>query len=198
MSRIFKYCEQLGMLATPLDGSRRRLLKSALIAAPAIIAARYSEPVEAASGSRKIAFFNTHTDETLEITYYSAGEYRKDALDQLNVLLRDHRTGDIGRIDPALFDQLVDVARAAGADPSFDVISGFRSAASNELLRSHSDGVARRSLHLDGKAIDLRLKGVKCSRLCEVALDLSRGGVGYYGKSDFVHLDTGRVRHWRG
>lgn len=198
MGKIFKYYEQLGMLTTPVDGSRRRLLRSAVLAAPVIFAARYSEPVEAASVSRQIAFFNTHTNETLEITYYSAGEYRLDALEKLNFVLRDHRTGDVGRMDPALFDQLVDVAHATGVDPRFDVISGFRSAASNELLREHSNGVARRSLHLDGKAIDVRLKGVNCARLCEAALDLSRGGVGFYGKSDFVHLDTGRVRHWRG
>lgn len=198
MSEFYRYYSQLGMLTAPVDASRRRLLKGALIAAPAIVAARYSEPAEAASESRQIAFFNTHTDETLEIIYYSAGEYRKDALEKLNVVLRDHRTGDVGKIDPALFDQLVDVAHAAGADPRFEVISGFRSAASNEKLRAQGNGVARRSLHLDGKAIDVRLKGVKCARLCEVALDLERGGVGLYSKSDFVHLDTGRVRHWRG
>ena len=90
------------------------------------------------------------------------------------------------------------MAHAAGAEPRFEVISGFRSAASNEQLRAQGNGVARRSLHLDGKAIDVRLKGVKCARLCEVALELERGGVGLYSKSDFVHLDTGRVRHWRG
>jgi uncharacterized protein YcbK (DUF882 family) len=182
----------------PLSPARRRLLKSALIAAPAIIAARYSGPAAAATQSRRIGLFNTHTGESLEAVFFSAGEYQRNILSQLNRLLRDHRTGDIGAIDPALFDQLFDVAGAAGADPEFEVISGFRSAASNELLRAHSRGVARRSLHLDGKAIDVRLKGVKCERLSEVALDLGRGGVGLYRNSNFVHLDTGRVRRWLG
>lgn len=182
----------------PPNLARRRLLKSALLAAPAIIAARYAGPVEAATESRRIGLLNTHTSESLEAVFFKAGEYQSNVLRQLNRILRDHRTGDVGAIDPKLFDQLFDVADAAGVDPEFEVISGFRSAASNELLRSHSNGVARRSLHLEGKAIDVRLKDVKSERLCEVALDLGRGGVGLYRKSDFVHLDTGRVRHWSG
>jgi len=196
--KMFSYYGRLGLLTTPVDVARRRLLKNALIAAPAILAARYSEPVEAASESRRIALVNTHTNESLEATYFKAGNYQHDVLKQLNQVLRDHRTGDVGVIDPALFDQLFDVARAAGTDPRFEVISGFRSAASNEMLRTQSNGVARRSLHLEGKAIDVRLEDVASERLCEVALELSRGGVGYYAKSDFVHLDTGRVRRWRG
>jgi uncharacterized protein YcbK (DUF882 family) len=182
----------------PPNLARRRLLKSALLAAPAIIAARYAGPVEAATESRRIGLLNTHTSESLEAVFFKAGEYQSNVLRQLNRILRDHRTGDVGAIDPKLFDQLFDVADAAGVDPEFEVISGFRSAASNELLRSHSNGVARRSLHLEGRAIDVRLKDVKSERLCEVALDLGRGGVGLYRKSDFVHLDTGRVRHWSG
>jgi uncharacterized protein YcbK (DUF882 family) len=91
------------------------------------------------------------------------------------------------------------VAQAAHADPSFEVISGFRSASSNELLRAQgSGGVARNSLHLKGMAIDVRLLGCGCERLSEIGLKLACGGVGYYPKSDFVHLDTGRVRSWRG
>jgi uncharacterized protein YcbK (DUF882 family) len=121
-----------------------------------------------------------------------------DALGQLNRLLRDHRTGEVGTIDPALFDVLCEVAGSCHADPVFEVISGFRSTASNEMLRTQGGGVARQSLHLKGMAIDVRLRGVACSHLRDVGLELARGGVGYYPKSDFVHLDTGRVRTWSG
>ena len=198
MARIHTLHPDVELPERPVNLVRRRLLKSALIAAPAIIAARYSDLAEAAAPSRWIGLYNTHTSESLEAVFAAAGEYQRNVLLQLNRILRDHRTGDVGVMDPKLFDQLYEVARAAGADPEFEVISGFRSAASNEMLRAQNGGVARRSLHLDGKAIDVRLKGVKCERLSEVALDLARGGVGLYRKSDFVHLDTGRVRRWLG
>ena len=178
--------------------TRRRLLKSALLAAPALVAARYAGRAEAAAESRRLALFNTHTGEFLELTYIADGAYLPGALRQLNHLLRDHRTGEVGVIDPALFDVLHRAAQAAHADPSFEVISGFRSTASNERLRTQGGGVARNSLHLKGMAIDVRLKGVACDRLTEIGLELTCGGVGYYPNSDFVHLDTGRVRSWRG
>ena len=104
----------------------------------------------------------------------------------------------VGTIDPAVFDVLHSVAGTCHADPMFEVISGFRSAASNEMLREQGGGVARKSLHLKGMAIDVRLRGVACTHLRDVGLELARGGVGYYRKSDFVHLDTGRVRSWAG
>ena len=178
--------------------TRRQLLKSALIAAPTLIASRYAAPVEAAAETRSLALINTHTGESLELAYYADGGYLSEALRQLNHVLRDHRTGEEGAIDPALFDLLHQVARTARAEPSFEVISGFRSASSNEMLRTQSGGVARNSLHIKGMAIDVRLTGVDCRRLTDVALELARGGVGYYPKSDFVHIDTGRVRSWRG
>jgi uncharacterized protein YcbK (DUF882 family) len=183
----------------PADLARRRLLKAALLAASGVIAARYAGRVEAATESRGLALFNTHTGESLEIDYFADGAYVPAALSQLNHVLRDHRTNEQGVIDPALFDVLHQVAQAAHADPSFEVISGFRSASSNELLRAQgSGGVARNSLHLKGMAIDVRLLGCGCERLSEIGLKLACGGVGYYPKSDFVHLDTGRVRSWRG
>lgn len=198
MDRILQWRAQFEFPRGEIDLTRRRLLKNALIAVPTIIAARYSEPVEAAAESRHVALFHTHTGESLELPYFAAGEYQRNALRRLNSFLRDHRTGDVGVMDPALFDYLNEVARATGVDPRFEVISGFRSAASNEMLRAQGGGVARDSMHLKGKAIDVRLKGVGSDRLSEAALELARGGVGYYGKSDFVHLDTGRVRSWRG
>jgi uncharacterized protein YcbK (DUF882 family) len=187
------------LLVPPVDLTRRRLLKGALLAASALIAARYAGRAEAAMEPRRLALLNTHTGESLELDYFAGGGYLPAALSQLNHVLRDHRTNEEGSIDPALFDVLHEVAQTACADASFEVISGFRSASSNELLRAQGGGgVARNSLHLKGMAIDVRLRGVGCSRLKDVALQLARGGVGYYAKSDFVHLDTGRVRTWRG
>jgi uncharacterized protein YcbK (DUF882 family) len=170
-----------------------------LLTAPALVAARYAGRAEAATETRQLGLLNTHTNESLELAYSAAGSYVPEALSQLNHLLRDHRTGEESAMDPTLFDVLHEVAQACHADPSFEVISGFRSATSNELLRSQGGGgVARNSLHLKGMAIDVRLRGVGCHHLMDVALELARGGVGYYPKSDFVHLDTGRVRSWRG
>ena len=146
---------------------------------------------------RSLTFTNTHTGETVTARYF-AGTYDPGALAEFNRVLRDHRTGEVGSMDPALFDYLYDVAARAGVDPHFEVISGFRSASSNEMLRRRSRGVAEKSQHLLGKAIDVRLRGVKTSRLRDLALELKRGGVGYYERSDFVHLDTGRVRRWAG
>ena len=187
------------LLVPPVDLTRRRLLKGALLAASGLIAARYAGRAEAATQPRRLALLNTHTAESLELDYFAGGGYLPAALSQLNHVLRDHRTNEEGSIDPALFDVLHEVAQAACADASFEVISGFRSASSNEVLRAQGGGgVARNSLHLKGMAIDVRLRGVGCSRLKDVALQLARGGVGYYAKSDFVHLDIGRVRSWRG
>jgi uncharacterized protein YcbK (DUF882 family) len=155
-------------------------------------------PLLAAPGERVLTFFNTHTEERLTAVYFSAGAHDPAVLEQLNAVLRDHRSGEIGHMDPALFDLLHEVAQLAGAEPAFDVISGFRSVSSNEMLRARGGGVSQTSLHLQGKAIDVRLRGVECAQLRDLARGLKRGGVGFYPKSDFVHLDTGRVRSWGG
>jgi uncharacterized protein YcbK (DUF882 family) len=154
---------------------------------------------QAQPADRSISFINTHTGEELTAVYFSANAYDAEALARIDNVLRDHRSGDVGRMDPPLFDYLCAVAASAGVEPRFEVISGFRSAASNELLRrTAGGGVAEKSLHLKGQAIDVRLRGVETARLRDLALALKRGGVGYYPKSDFVHLDTGRVRSWSG
>jgi uncharacterized protein YcbK (DUF882 family) len=164
----------------------------------ALVLAGSVAAVEPSSAARSITFTSTHTGESVSASYYANGEYDADALEQLNRVLRDHRTNEIGVMDPRLFDYLHEVAGRAGVQPHFDVISGFRSAASNEMLRRRSPGVAEKSQHLLGKAIDVRLRGVTVSRARDIALSLKRGGVGYYPRSDFVHLDTGRVRSWTG
>jgi uncharacterized protein YcbK (DUF882 family) len=139
-----------------------------------------------------------HTPESLDLEFYRDGAYVPDALAAIQVLLRDYRNGEQHPIDPPLLDYLHDVAQRLGVDPVFHVISGYRSPQTNALLRERSSGVARYSLHLEGRAIDVRLAGIDCAELAERALSIRRGGVGYYRKSDFVHLDTGAFRTWRG
>jgi uncharacterized protein YcbK (DUF882 family) len=149
-----------------------------------------------ALGPRGLAFANLHTGEKLDLVYRERDGYVPDALASLDRLLRDHRTGEVHPIDPALFDLLFDVRATTGSRGVFEVISGYRSPATNATLRSRSHGVAQRSLHLVGKAIDVRMRGVPTATLRRVALAMKRGGVGFYPGPDFVHLDTGRVRFW--
>lgn len=145
---------------------------------------------------REVAFVHTHTHERLSVTYFADGSYDTESLAALNWFLRDHRTGDEHPIDPALFDILHELRLAIGAACPYQVISGYRSPRTNSLLREHSSGVASGSLHLQGRAIDVRLADVSLAALRDAALRLRRGGVGYYPSSDFVHIDTGRVRSW--
>lgn len=173
--------------------SRRRLLAAlaGALAAPTVRAALPPVP-----GERTIAFEHTHTGERLRVRYAVGDRFLPDALDALARLLRDHRTGDTHPIDPAVFDQLHAVQTMLGARGAFHVISGYRSPHTNAMLRSRSAGVAQASLHLEGRAIDVRLPGVALADLRDAARSLAAGGVGYYPDSDFVHLDTGRVRNW--
>ena len=158
-----------------------------------------ADPASAAKEpGRRLAFHNVHTGESLETEFSRGGVYVPESLAAIQVLLRDFRNDEQHPIDPALLDILVDVAARAGADPVFSVISGYRSPQTNESLRERSAGVARHSLHLEGRAIDVRLAGRDCAHLATCGLGLARGGVGYYRRSDFVHLDTGAVRSWKG
>jgi uncharacterized protein YcbK (DUF882 family) len=148
--------------------------------------------------ARWIELFNTHTAETLRVAYRSASGFVPAALERLQWVLRDHRANESAPMDPQLFDQLAALAAAAGVEPRYQIISGYRSPLTNARLASAGRGVATRSLHMQGKAIDVRLHGVPCDALRDLALSAAQGGVGYYAKSDFVHLDTGRVRAWAG
>ena len=147
---------------------------------------------------RRIALLNLHTDEHLELEYCRDGAYVPEALSAIEVLLRDFRSGERHPMDPHLMDYLVEVAHTLGVDPAFSVISGYRSPQTNASLREHSTGVAQHSLHMEGRAIDVRMKGIDCASLAVHAVGRKRGGVGYYRASDFVHLDTAAVRTWKG
>ena len=145
---------------------------------------------------RALNFFHTHTSERLEVEYFDGGTYVPDALSTVNQFLRDFRTGAVHDIDPGLLDLLYGLADATGTRRPYEVISGYRSPVTNAMLRSHSEGVAAHSLHMVGQAIDIRLTDVPLARLREAALAARVGGVGFYPASNFVHVDTGRIRAW--
>ncbi|MBV8939584.1 MAG: DUF882 domain-containing protein [Alphaproteobacteria bacterium] len=175
--------------------SRRQLLTG--MAAVAAFAALPKMAHASLSGPpRMLAFENLHTGERLKITYWANGSYIPGALAEINHILRDYRNNAVKPIDLRLMDTLVLLQRRMESTAPFQVISGYRSPATNAMLHARSEGVATHSLHLEGKAIDIRLPGHALSDLHRAALALSAGGVGYYPKSDFVHVDTGRIRRW--
>ena len=177
---------------------RRRVLSFGLGAA----ALAFASPLKCAlaampqSGTRSLGLVSTHTNEKILATYWRDGVYDKGALKDINYLLRDFRTGDIAEMDPQLLDLLVELHRRTGSRKAFQVISGYRSPRTNATLASASSGVAKHSLHMEAKAIDIRLYDVALADLHQTAKGMKAGGVGYYAKSDFVHVDTGRVRYW--
>jgi uncharacterized protein YcbK (DUF882 family) len=179
----------------PAQPSRRRFVSLGLAAAAAALT-----PLEALAAPRvprrALAFHNLHTGENLAATYWSDGRYREDALRKIDVILRDFRTGDVKRIDPKLLDVLFNLQRRLRTDEPFQVISGYRSPKTNRALAARNGGVARKSLHMQGLAIDVRLPGRRLQDVRDAALAMKAGGVGYYPKSGFVHIDAGRVRHW--
>ena len=179
---------------TPLPSSRRQFLRRAGAIAFTLLPAAAVWAKSAAT--RSISLVHTHTGEQLTSVYFRDGEYVPAELERLNRLLRDFRTGDVHPIDPAVLDILVDLRLLADREEAFEVICGYRSPQTNAMLRSRSSGVAEHSLHLEGRALDVRLPGVSTARLRDLAMGMSRGGVGYYASSDFVHLDNGRIRHW--
>ena len=164
------------------------VLVTALLALPSLLGA--------SGDARSLRFYHTHTGKTLAVTYYQDGEYREEGMRDLRVFLADWRNGAQQDIDPYLMDILWKIQLEARHRNTYEVISAFRSPETNSMLRGRSKGVAKNSQHIPGKAIDVRLRGLETSQLRDVALSLKLGGVGYYAKSDFVHVDTGRVRRW--
>jgi uncharacterized protein YcbK (DUF882 family) len=171
---------------------RRTVLKGLALAPLGLAGPRLAHGNE----ERSLSFRHTHTDERLRIVYFEGGAYVPDSLARIDRLLRDFRSGDVHPIDPRLLDTVFALGAACGGG-TFEIISGFRSPRTNAMLReTGGGGVARHSLHMDGRAIDVRLVGFDTARLRTAAIALGRGGVGYYRSSDFVHLDTGRPRSW--
>src|SRR5579863_2557997 len=172
--------------------ARRRLLIASLAGAFASRAGICADSVE----ERALSFSHTHTGETLSVVYFRDGHYLPESLGRVKNLLRDFRTNEEHTIDPALLDILFELQLKAHHNGPFEVISGYRSPQTNAALRSRSSAVAEHSLHMQGRAIDIRLRGFPTAKLRDIAIALQRGGVGFYPVSDFVHVDTGRVRKW--
>jgi len=176
--------------------TRRQFLRAglgacALLAFPAAYANIISQRSE-----KRLDMLNLHTGERVKATYWVQGRYIPDALQSIDRVLRDHRSGEQHAIDPRLLDLMEYLRYRMGRVQPFHIISGYRSPATNAMLSANSNGVATKSLHMQGKAIDVRLPGVPLATLRKAAISLNAGGVGYYPKSDFIHLDTGTPRNW--
>jgi len=186
-------------MSQPPHLSRRRFLRQAcsitlagslpVLSAPALAGLRLPE--------RTVTLDHTHTLERIHLIYAQGDQYLPPALGRLNTFLRDHYSGSIGHMDPTLYDLLTRIRNQFKVEQPFQIISGYRDPDTNERLRTtRGGGVAKHSLHMDGKALDIRLPGVPLDELRDAALSLKAGGVGYYPHEQFVHIDTGRVRHW--
>lgn len=176
--------------------NRRSFLKIAAIGSavslfPAIIFGKTDVPYK-----KSLSLYNIHTGENINTTYWAEGSYIPEALSQMNHLLRDYRTDAATDMDTELFDLLYSIRTNLDSSKPFHVVSGYRSPQTNAMLNSHSSGIAKKSLHMQGKAIDINLPGRDLFELKKIAMNLKQGGVGYYPRSDFVHVDVGRVRYW--
>jgi uncharacterized protein YcbK (DUF882 family) len=182
-----------------MSSTRRGFLaKGVLTALSAGLAADALAWPRSRAGSRRLAFFNTHTKESLDTVYWADGRYVEDGLKAINHILRDHRSGDEAAMDLRLLDLLFDLRAGLDTKEPFHIISGYRSPTSNEYLRNRSadSGVAKSSQHLQARAADIRVPGRPLRVVREAAVALRRGGVGFYPASDFVHVDVARVRFW--
>mgnify|MGYP001554849724 CR=1 FL=1 len=160
-----------------------------LLASPAL--AKTASPPE-----RLLGLQNTHTGESVSAVYWADGDYMRSGVEEINAVLRDHRTDEIYPIDTDLLDLLFVLQSKTGSRGAYEVISGYRSPATNQALRNKSSGVARKSYHMQGKAIDIRLPGCELKHVQRAALDMQAGGVAYYPGAGFIHVDVGPHRSW--
>ncbi len=181
-----------------LESSRRGFLKLGLFSALSCLWP-FGVFAAAPNGTIKrkvLSFYNIHTEEFLQIGYWVNGQYQSDALEKINYILRDHRTGKAKPIDKSLLDLLHLIHIKIEGESPFHVISGYRSPETNAVLRKRSQGVARHSYHMRGEAVDIYVPGCSLSQLRLVAMKLKRGGVGYYTRDSFIHVDVGPLRYW--
>ncbi len=178
------------------QNTRRNFLKCTTAIAVSSIFPQVIHANSSSFSERTLEFINLHTDESVRCCYWENGEYNHESLAEINHTLRDHRANEVAEMDVSLLDLLHLIHKTSGSQAPFHVISGYRSALTNEKLRKQGNGVAKRSLHMQGKAIDIRLPDVELQQLRDVALSLKAGGVGYYAKSNFIHVDIGRPRSW--
>lgn len=175
---------------------RRFFLKTSAVIASAMSVPTLARAAVAVPNERVLRLYNTHTGESVKSVFWVEGQFIPDALADINKLLRDHRNNTVANMDPQLLLLLDQVSAKVGPNNMLHVISGYRSPESNAKLAAASGGVAKHSMHLEGKAIDIRMPGRNLAALHKAALHTNGGGVGYYPESQFVHMDTGRPRHW--
>lgn len=193
---------EIDSVANCLDdirATRRQVLKTGLaglLAGLAPMAIASETEAGRSYAARRVAFRHAHTGETFSGVYRVGDKYLPDAFDRINYVLRDFRTGEVFPMDPRVIDILSMVHEKSGSKTKFEILSGYRSPKTNARLRRASSGVAKNSFHMYGQAIDIRLPDLRTSMLRKTARSLRAGGVGYYPKSNFVHVDTGKVRSW--
>ncbi len=147
-------------------------------------------------GHKTLAIQNPHTGDNVQVTYFENGRYVSGALNEISHLCRDHHTGDVYPVDPALLDQLFELKQNLGVNKPFHLVCGYRSPFTNAMLRSQSHAVAKNSLHMQGRAVDIRIEGLDTRVISNAAIAMQRGGVGFYHRDNFVHLDSGDIRSW--
>ena len=184
------------MISGHCQGVHFRLFLSGLVTVILMILPASSPADDNVMPERRLSFYNTHTHERLTVIYKKGDGYVVGAMEKINYILRDHRANEIHAIDPRLMDFLYDLLNEVNNHGEVHIISGYRSPKTNSKLRRKSKGVARGSLHMQGKALDFRLPGTDTAVLRDTARRMKRGGVGYYKKSNFIQIDTGRVRNW--
>jgi uncharacterized protein YcbK (DUF882 family) len=165
-------------------------------AQPGYQVARYTPPGNRTGATRSLAMYNTHTGESINLVYCENGYYVPEALNEINYFFRDFRANLVKPIDSRLLDLLHEIHQSSDTTKPFNLVSGYRSPKTNAMLATQYEGVARHSMHIEGKAADINLPGRQLSILQRLALAMRFGGVGYYPQSGFVHVDTGRIRHW--
>ncbi|WP_028865426.1 YcbK family protein [Psychromonas aquimarina] len=176
--------------------SRRKFLQNSLfvLGAAALPSLSFASLIQ--GSPRALQMSNIHTGESLHTQYFDGRQYQLSELQKINHLCRDFRQNEAHNMDKTLFDQISAIQQIIGCDNQVQIISGFRSSATNKMLSERSEGVAKKSLHMLGKAIDFRIEGVPLADVRKAALSLKTGGVGYYPKSNFIHIDSGRFRSW--
>lgn len=180
--------------------NRRHFLKntalaSMTLASPSLFAANTSL-ILPKDDVRTLKLKNLHTGESIRTTYWEQGEYLVEGLAEIYFLMRDHRANQVAAMDLTLLDELHRIQQTLETKQEIYLLSGYRSPKTNEELRRHHEGVAKRSFHMKGKALDFRIPGISMAHQHKATLANSNGGVGYYRRSGFIHLDTGHKRHW--
>ena len=190
---------RIGLGSGELKIDRRHFLRLWSLASIALLLPRplFASVRHLALKEKHLSLCNAYTREQIDISYFSQGRYLPEALEKINYILRDHRTGEIKPMDIRLLDLLHAISEEAQPNSPFQIVSGYRSPSTNAMLRRQRRGVAKNSLHMEGKAVDISLPDLSTASLRRIAAGMERGGVGYYPRLRFVHLDVGEIRYWR-